>query len=501
MKLFAFFLLAVLPIAASSSGLESYPGWSLQKIQNEGEDGTYDQRVFYSLTPPDGRPAITIDGRSASRLQAGQTSPEDLYGRRANAKTEDAEEGDEFVYSSSNSKVVVAEGPSEQAKVAEEKPAEKEEAKSSTPLAAAFSSSSTFNAQPVAQGASSGSSAPSSGSTTSSGSSTSGASANESSASAENTAPVAPRVLPVRPGLPEPKRDIAQADKSDQSDSEDDDSEVGGVKASNIKTTGGATGLGFKSKEEKEQEQKEASLPPPPCKAGEKVIDKAAVVRVAIPKGCNNIFVTVWGAGGGRGYSGTRETGGGDNARTVEVRGGSGGGGAFVNGYGSIDSLKYDVVLVVGEGGNDGVAPTRRVVQDGRSNFGTRDDRDVEYEYVGGSNSTGGGLSGLYIIGKSNQSKSTPPDMALVVAGGGGGGGNYNGGGGANGEGHKGQAGGEHPGGNGGNQGGRGGSSFAKLGQGNIEGGNGSKAGFYYYPDRNKAGDPGTDGKIIFKYF
>lgn len=498
MKLLVLICLAFLPLASLADSLDSYPGWTLTKIQTEAEEGTYDQRVFFSLKPPDGRPAVTIDGSTAARIRNGGATPDAIYGSRAEATGDGSSapsEGEEFVYSASNSQIVVAEGPSEQAPAQEAPVESKQERTDSSPMA--FGS-----LPPASKGMESSGQSDDSGKYTSAPRSAPMATsvANEQSkvAGGEAAANPAPRTLPVRPGLPEPKRELAEAKTGEEKEDADDD-ESDPMKSA-IKTNSAPTGFGFKSKEQREKEAAEAKLPPAPCQPGEKVFDKAERIRVNIPKTCTNVFVTVWGAGGGNGYNGTRESGG-DNSRTVTVRGGSGGGGAFVNGYGTFDAAKYDLVVVVGEGGVNGNAPTRREIRDERFPYRNNDRDNIRYEYVGGNDAEGGGLSGVYLVSKGGQGTSTSPDKALVVAGGGGGGKNYNGTGGAPGEGHQGKTGGEYAGGQGGLRGGSGGASFAKLGQGSIEGGNGSRAGFYYYPDRNKAGDPGRDGKVILKYF
>ena len=501
MKLMVLIGLALLPLASLANGLESYPGWSLTKIQAETEEGVYDQRVFFSLKPPDARPAITIDGSTAARIRNGGANPESVYGSRAQSESggSTSQEGEEHVYSEANAQIVVAEGPSERPQVKEEDGEAKEEqaqqAKSDS-APSSFSSmpftSSGFGSSEKVNSAPRPTAAPKPATVATN-------TANQESPVANGEASESPalRTLPVRPGLPEPKRDLAQAEGEEKGEKEEENSDP---MKSAIKTNSAPTGFGFKSKEQREKEEAEAKLPPPPCQPGEKVLDKADRIRVAIPKSCSNIFVTIWGAGGGNGYSGTRETGG-DNSRTVTVKGGSGGGGAFVNGWGTFDGSKDDLVIVVGEAGENGSAPTRRVIKDDRFPFRNNDDENVRYEMVGGNDAGGGGLSGVYLVNKGGQGTSTSPDKALVVAGGGGGGKNYNGTGGSPGEGHQGKTGGEFAGGRGGLQGGAGGSSFAKLGQGNIEGGNGSRPGFYYYPERNKAGDPGRDGKVILKYY
>lgn len=500
MKLLVLICLAFLPLASLANGLDSYPGWSLSKIEIEAEEGTYDQRVFFSLKPPDGRPAVTIDGSTAARIRNGVATPEAIYGSRADTAGNGANassEGEEFVYSASNSQIVVAEGPSENAPVPESPAEPKEERTVSSSSPMAFGS-----LPPASAGMDSGGQSSESEKYTPAPKPAPVASsvANEQSkvASGETAANPAARVLPVRPGLPEPKRELAEAKTGEEQEEEKDNESD--PKLSAIKTNSAPTGFGFKSKEQREKEEAEAKLPPAPCQPGEKVFDKADRIRVNIPKTCTNVFVTVWGAGGGSGYSGTRESGG-ENSNTITVRGGSGGGGAFVNGYGTFDAAKYDLVVVVGEAGVSGKAPTRREIRDERFPYRNNDNDNVRYEYVGGNDAEGGGLSGVYLVSKGGQGTSTSPDKALVVAGGGGGGKNYNGTGGAPGEGHQGKTGGEYSGGQGGLRGGAGGASFAKLGQGSIEGGNGSRAGFYYYPERNKAGDPGRDGKVILKYF
>lgn len=91
-------LLLALPILALADELPGYPGWSISELQPEdigaSEEGvSYASQTFFTLKPPDARPAITLNVRTAQRLRAGEIGPEAAYtGSHGSEKSEKKEE-------------------------------------------------------------------------------------------------------------------------------------------------------------------------------------------------------------------------------------------------------------------------------------------------------------------------------------------------------------------------------------------------------------------------
>jgi hypothetical protein len=95
------FLLAFLwAPAARGAELSNYPGWFLDKIAQENEEGVISGGPeFYSLKPSDGRAAITVSAGTAAKLKAGQLEPDSIYNKSEKENT--ASMGsDENVYGS-----------------------------------------------------------------------------------------------------------------------------------------------------------------------------------------------------------------------------------------------------------------------------------------------------------------------------------------------------------------------------------------------------------------
>ncbi len=78
----------VLMAVASSAGAEtvgSNPSWDITKIDAPaGEEGA-DGPVYFTMAPDDGRPAITIDSASATRIINGEVAAESVYSRSKGA--------------------------------------------------------------------------------------------------------------------------------------------------------------------------------------------------------------------------------------------------------------------------------------------------------------------------------------------------------------------------------------------------------------------------------
>jgi hypothetical protein len=586
-KIFAcIFLLFAVPAMGEPLGLF---GWSLTKIPQEQEDpdGTYTFRPdFYSLKPPGDRPAVTVDSRTAASLRNGQLQPDEAYNRRT--KTAEAGEGsedEEFVYSAANSGIVQAEVvsstlPSDQRPAGEvvSLPRETEPAPIASPPG--FAGAGATSPRP-----------PLSSPPVSNGSFSSSASSAASRAPASQPAPpqfpeaqpaAVGRALPERPGVPEKtEADLNFSSAVSAAAAANVRVGAGGSEASDqvAKPTDGGSGFGLAANStaqgfgfsgsgrqpgsqtgtrfEQPQYHPSASTsegggsaPPPPCSAETKVFDKPDHIRLDLPPGCNLVYVTAWGAGGGMGGSGGASVSG------HYFGSGQGAGGAFVNTTGKVDARKYDLVIVVGAAGAS--ASGTRGGLGGFPGGGTGGDSS---NAPGGG---GGGFSGVFLIEKSNKTKNLDPEKALAVAAGGGGGsgrggngqpGNIAGAGSRSGNGEDGRsllgghggAGFVYPGcerskgnctigggddgyqivpedydsaggggggggligggggggaGSGGNaNGGGGGSSVAKLDNTITEAGSGIKAGFFHYPERGNAGNAGQHGKVILQYY
>lgn len=82
-KILAIFALLLLADSAWADPIPKAPGWSLDQIEQE-EEGSYgDGASYFSLKPPDHRPAITIDYSTAKKLRTSEAKPEEVYGGAA----------------------------------------------------------------------------------------------------------------------------------------------------------------------------------------------------------------------------------------------------------------------------------------------------------------------------------------------------------------------------------------------------------------------------------
>jgi hypothetical protein len=72
--------LLLLSLEALADPIPKSPGWSLSQIEQETEENSYgDGNVYFSLKPPDHRPAITIDYSTAKKLRSQEVKPEFVY--------------------------------------------------------------------------------------------------------------------------------------------------------------------------------------------------------------------------------------------------------------------------------------------------------------------------------------------------------------------------------------------------------------------------------------
>ncbi len=537
--------LAVLLAAplAWAEELASAPGWSLTKIEQQKEEGDYsygDGRVYFALKPPDQRPAVTIDARTADRLRAGEVAAEIAYGGTSNKAAGSQDQGEEFVYGNKNNGIVMpdpitstlttADGRKDPPVAAAEEPKRSSASTSESSLSGLGSGESSFKSY-------AGSSQPP---PSAQKNNASGASAPPPSAGAEAATAAAGGT---------PIRNPAEQAQAEQARPVDANVGLfsGGVTANNA-----AAGFGV-SKAEKSEEGSEKDFVvwpngdpnsdnanKPSCpQTTRRVLDKPGLTRIEGRKGCPILKVYVWGAGGG--YGGANQEG--------SQVGGRGGPAAYVFTQGTVDVSKFDVIVLVGAEGRNAVGPK------GGSDSAFGGGGAGGNSETGAAGGGGGGFSGVFLVDRSKYGPTDLPidaDKAIAIAAGGGGGsgsGSRGGeggvlkGGGANGATDKapgpgignggsgvfmlggqggnamgdaaggGGAGGGYFGGGGGSGSdatlsggdsgsGGGGSSFYRfLDNFQAQPGSGSKPGGADHSERGKAGEPGYPGKVILEFY
>ena len=153
-----------------------------------------------------------------------------------------------------------------------------------------------------------------------------------------------------------------------------------------------------------------------------------------------------------------------------------------------INADKYDLVVVVGATGKKVVQTVTQVKNPGGGDSGTT----TKVSYSGGeggfpgaksgsgTGGGGGGYSGVFLVSKTDASKTMKPDWAMAIGNGGAGGASGGAGGAIDVKGSAPEA-----------------TITNKIG----EKAKGQKPGFQYYPERGSAGNPGTSGKVIIEYF
>jgi hypothetical protein len=391
-------------LEARGEDLYSAPGWSLNRVVEQNtEENTYaDARVYYALKPPDGRPAVTVDSRTADRLRSGEANAEAIYSGEAN---KNKKEDEEFVYGNHGNGIVMAE-PVNSTLTAEE--GRKDTPPPPAPKVARRSADSTGSPFAGFQGLSSGA-----------GHATAAkalAMQNGSGASAPGPATALPgaadeAAAAAAGGGPDPVADPRKIASADDPVSQDTGKAfAGGVNAGNepggfgMGKTSTSTDTNFILWPNGDPE----TTPPPKCVAtAAKTYDHALIERLTIPKGCTHVRVRAWGAGGGAGSMGNDGS----------IAGSDGGGGAYAYTDGAIDPAKYDLVVVVGGPGGDG-----RGSEGGAPGFPSGGKGGSGGKAGGG----GGGYSGLFLVERSrfpNQEEHPVfMELAVAVAAGGGGG-------------------------------------------------------------------------------
>lgn len=427
MKIRIFFISIFLASSAFAEPLENFLGWDLTKNTTESsptvnEDGSYtvsSRGDYYTLTPPDRRAPVSVDAITASRLRAGQADPERVYsGGAASPAAAQASGG--------------GDGP-----VPAGTFAPLDDLKTTAPM-----TEGGILAYPVApprqesQASSSSGSSGLGGGVSSGGSTTSNAAkyAAASSAIPDNgydgvkesakelaAAQAAAAAAVGGVGMPLVRPNPVAATETDKNFSNDvnkaqaealgfktptdkDGKPVGALKPVDEfgGTVGGnkqMAGFGFNGNKEGKN-GKEVYSAPAVCTGGSKVFDKPGAHRLSIPRGCTNLTISAWGAGGGKGHSG-----------------GSGGGAAFSMGRSDFDGSQFDVIVVVGAAGESGNASKPGL--GGFPGGGTGGGSSI------GPGGGGGGYSGVFKVHKNNRENIFVKENAILIAAGGGGGGGY----------------------------------------------------------------------------
>lgn len=555
-----FLLVVIWSALAQAEALENSLGWDLTKNETKVEesDGSYSMRQdYYTLTPPDRKNPITVDARTASLLLAGHRSPEEVYkGATGAAAATEKAEGDDNVYSAANNRIVVSEPVADplapKAAAARERHAEAEPQQSGLPSFAP--SLPTSNAAKYAASNSSGASSAAS----------SAAAPKPEGAAAAAPGNIIPS-RPVSDGPSETDKNFSSAMNGAQAESlgltaKDKDGKA--LEAMKPKGEGGIAGnnrpQGFGFDEGKESGKVSGKAKEAeeyfPCEGGEKTFDTPGAYRIDLPKGCSLVYVTAWGAGGGSGAGGSVGGAGGFLMGNGEVDGkkfdlvvavgapgangasgkpglggfpgggaggdsggaGGGGGGGFsglfkVYKVNRINSMAPEMALAVAPGGgggggggayanvfrgsNRGGAGTPGIFSKAGAASGNGEEGKA---MLGGNGGDGTNVDGPKCVPNgfvNNCNNNSPFHQQQVqrysTAGGGGGGGGFVGGGGG-GAGSNASDGGD---------GGKGGSGLSRLKSANVEPGSGTRAGFYYSPERGNAGNAGQHGKVTVRYY
>jgi hypothetical protein len=424
--IFSFFFLTF--GLAHGGELTQYPGWRVEEIHRalaEGELNSGPQ--FFSLKPPNGRDAITIERKEAMALRGGSLDPEVVY-RKTLGQSSGAENGSE-----SSADGVVLGGAPQFVQAGEGAhlggtpqfvQAGEDDSSSSRRSweNQAYSSGSQLNAKEMPSVVSVSSDlkgaaasfvpaavAPkASRSVTSEGKNSVGGTVDGQAMTQRGLSPspilptqdsLAPKLNPEGTALtPTPKASsdfIANAPESPKQ-------EFKGLKptAFNI-YNGSMTQFNEEGSEAKKSEQnrspssnregdsdrtKFGELPKYyECQQRRENLGSPNVQRITVSRGCRTLLVQVWGAGGG---------------------GSRGGAGAWVSAGGKVDFSKFDLIAVVGSPGS---------ATDGGRSGGSGGLSSASKGYGGG------GFSGLFLIEKSKGGNEFSLSRALAIAGGGGG--------------------------------------------------------------------------------
>lgn len=422
---YRFFLLLIFASqVAWAEPLENYLGWDLTKNTSDSssvvnEDGSYsttNRGDFYTLTPPDRRNPISIDAITASRLRAGQADPERVYqggGANAQASTQATGGGDAIVpagtfaplddlkttATASDGGVLALAPPPPP------KPAETHSSSSGSSSSGGTGGGGVYSSN-AAKYAAAASGVPDNGYK---GVSDSAKQLADAQAAAASGGGVNPLERPTAQAPSEADKNFgdsvsrAQAEALGFKTPTDKDGkpvealkpvdEFGGTVGGNKQMSG----FGFNGNKEG-KDGKEAYGVPATCPGGSKSFDKPGVHRLSIPRGCTNLTIQAWGAGGGKGF-----------------KGGGGGAASFSMGRTDFDGSQFDIVVVVGAPGENGTANSGGVGGFPGGGAGG------ESKIAGGGG--GGGYSGVFKVHKKNNQNLYIKENAILVAAGGGGGG------------------------------------------------------------------------------
>lgn len=438
---------------ANAESLESYPGWTMEKIQPPA-DGTMTARPdYYGLTPPDKRPPISIDGRTAQGLRAGQLSPENVY-KGAAAKPE--AEPEEFVYGAQNNGWVKAD---------------------TVKFTTSFPDAESESGERDSSGGSSSFPSPSS---------VAQSNSFPASAASSNMAANTPSYLPPTnssgsssaPGLPVAAAPTALSDAQLQKATDeargqaaiyqeyarnaatsvnaggsriDDGMTFGEVAAyrnpaqtstvTNTNTTT-VTSTGTST-------STQTAALTETCVGAKRSFTGSGVLRV--PAGCQTLTITMWGGGGGSGLrmitvTNVRDEQG-DAYRSSRT---TGYGGDFASAAGTFDARSYDLYIVVGDGGEGSQVSSIKT-----------------------DNITAGRASAVYLVPKDSGSAFSGEQSGLLLTAAGGKSGS--------------KAGGKI-------------SGNGILANQSHASGTAGRAAMPNHPDRGNAGDPTRNGKVVVEY-
>lgn len=521
-------LLLFLSLTAMAEEIPSAPGWSLSRISEETqEENVYsDTRVYFSLKPPDSRPAISVDAGTADRLRSGDANAEGVYGGRQAAKKDD----EEFVYGNHGNGIQMAD-PVNSTLTADE-------GRKDPPLTQAASNTRNLSNQGgglSGANAGGGISSDAGRATAAKALAMQGGLNSSTGASSPLTAAAAAASASASGGgsLSADPRQIAAANMPIPGNS----TQHGSLAANNVASgfgidtsTSSSTSTSFSVWPDGDPSTKTGtSSAVASCNNSRLTFNSATLQRFSVPDGCVGVKIDVFGAGGGMGT--------GVSANGLRSYSADGGGAAYVHTEGLVDGGTYDMVVVVGSPGGDakGTVPGEAGFLGGGAG--------------GEGGGGGGGYSGLFLANKAQFNHGeTPqlPNFALAVAGGGGGGsamgvtggeggvdtgggplgGSQTRGGAAQGAGKAGQplrggaagsmggggGGGLYGGGGGGGSGntdsapamgGGGGSSYFvfKNSSSSATAGSGTSAGNASFSNRNEAGNAGKAGLVIVTFY
>lgn len=401
MGIFTFIVMFLGAVSAHGEILASAPGWSMTKIEPAQEDNAYnDGPVYYSLQPPDVRPAIRIDKHTADRLRSGQAFPEIVYAGKPENKDEDrgGNQNGIAVAEPVNS-TLTAEGGRKDVALAQEGAAPRDLLEQTATLSPTFHS--------AGQGGGAGPVPREQGRALASNAQNTQNNSGASAPSAASGGGAATTIQDPRAQVQDHSDAINAGPILDAGVVANNEPPKAPTSTSTVSSTSSSPGTTSVGGDKGER-----------CDGGAAVtkrIDGAGWQRVHVPYGCKQVRIRAWGAGGGRG------------GVTGNSNGTDGGAGAYAYLEIAVDGVKNDLAVVVGGAGADGKRGSSSGGQGGYRSGG-------QGGAQGGGG--GGGYSGVFLADYSeDENLETPysPQSAILVAAGGGGGG-LNGAGGAGGD-------------------------------------------------------------------